>query len=94
MKKTTTSELILSRAGTLRWDVGENVHDVLLESIYKEAARIADRTVIPDGRQSRYDWDRMLDRVLTSRWTGFPIMLLILTVVFWVTITGANVPPT
>jgi ferrous iron transport protein B len=33
-----------------------------------------------------------MDRILTSKYLGFPIMFLILGVVFWLTITGANIP--
>lgn len=36
--------------------------------------------------------DRRLDRLLTSRRTGIPIMLLLLAAIFWLTITGANIP--
>ncbi len=36
--------------------------------------------------------DRKIDRVLTNKWSGFPIMLLLLTLIFWITITGANYP--
>lgn len=36
--------------------------------------------------------DRKIDRILTNKWTGFPIMLLMLAVIFWITITGANYP--
>lgn len=36
--------------------------------------------------------DRKLDRILTSKATGIPIMLALLCVVFWLTISGANVP--
>ena len=36
--------------------------------------------------------DRRLDRWLTSRVFGFPLMLGILAVVFWLTIAGANAP--
>ncbi len=36
--------------------------------------------------------DRKIDRFLTGKFTGIPIMLLLLTVVFWITITGANYP--
>ncbi len=36
--------------------------------------------------------DRKIDKWLTGKWTGFPIMLLLLAVVFWITITGANYP--
>ncbi len=35
---------------------------------------------------------RFLDKLLTSRTTGFPIMLLLLAVIFWITIEGANYP--
>lgn len=36
--------------------------------------------------------DRKIDRVLTSKWAGYPIMLGLLALVFWITITGANYP--
>lgn len=36
--------------------------------------------------------DRRLDRILTSRATGIPVMLLLLAGVFWLTIQGANYP--
>lgn len=36
--------------------------------------------------------DRALDRLLTSRLTGIPVMLLLLGVVLWLTIAGANLP--
>lgn len=36
--------------------------------------------------------DRKIDRVLTSRWAGYPLMVLLLIVIFWLTITGANYP--
>ncbi|MCK7525527.1 MAG: hypothetical protein MZV64_51925 [Ignavibacteriales bacterium] len=36
--------------------------------------------------------DRTFDKILTSKYLGFPIMFLILGVVFWLTIEGANVP--
>ena len=36
--------------------------------------------------------DRKLDKILTSRFTGYPVMIGMLAVVFWLTITGANYP--
>ena len=36
--------------------------------------------------------DRRLDRILTGRVTAFPLMLLLLAVVFWLTVEGANYP--
>ncbi|MEA4921410.1 MAG: ferrous iron transport protein B [Clostridiaceae bacterium] len=36
--------------------------------------------------------DRKIDKILTSKLTGIPIMIMLLFGVFWITITGANVP--
>ncbi len=87
-----TSENILQTANNLRWELGENFHDTLTESIYQDAAKISEKVVSKKDEKPRFDWDRTLDHLLTSRITGFPIMLLILAVVFWLTISGANVP--
>jgi ferrous iron transport protein B len=87
-----SNDAIITKANTLRWDLGEDLHDSLLEAIYQDAAQISNRVVTKVGEKPRFDWDRTLDKLLTSRWTGFPIMLLLLTAVFWITIAGANVP--
>ena len=91
-KNKITDEEILETANLLRWDLGENLHDSLIESIYQDAAEISEKVVTKGDEKPRFDWDRTLDRLLTSRWTGFPIMLLILTIIFWITISGANIP--
>lgn len=92
IKLNNSNEAILEKANVLRWEIGDNLHDSLVESIYRDAANIADRVVTGVGEKPRFDWDRTLDKLLTSRWTGFPIMLLLLAIVFWITIAGANVP--
>jgi ferrous iron transport protein B len=43
-------------------------------------------------RRVRFDLDVTLDKWLTSPRTGFPLMVLLLGIVFWLTIAGANVP--
>ncbi|KAF5041783.1 Fe(2+) transporter FeoB [anaerobic digester metagenome] len=44
-------------------------------------------------QKETYDaFDRKMDRILTSKQTGYPIMLLLLALVFWLTISGANFP--
>ena len=85
-------EKLIRLAAKLRWEVGSNFHDSLMEALYANAAQIADRAVIRTGDGARFDLDRTIDRLVTSRWLGFPIMLAILTLVFWLTIEGANVP--
>jgi ferrous iron transport protein B len=88
----TMVEALLKEATELRWKLGEEYHDSVMEGIYADAARIADRAVTRSGDKKRFDLDRAIDRVVTSRWLGFPVMLALLAVVFWITIVGANIP--
>ncbi|MFA7419515.1 MAG: nucleoside recognition domain-containing protein [Melioribacteraceae bacterium] len=85
-------EEIINKANKYRWEIGENLHDAILESIYTDAARIADVAVTRSGEKQKFNWDRWIDKIVTGKWTGFPIMFLLLVVVFWLTISGANVP--
>ena len=85
-------ESIIATANNLRWEVGENLHDTLMESIYENATSIAGKTVKYPEKKQAFSLDRTLDRILTSRYLGFPIMFLILALVFWITIVGANIP--
>ena len=85
-------EEVLRTAAALRWELGEEFHDHTVEAIYAEAARIAQKTVSLAGQKASVTFDRTLDRLLTNRWTGFPLMFLLLAVVFWITIEGANIP--
>jgi len=83
---------IIATADKLRWELGENFHDALLESIYRDAAQISDASVTHQQKKAKFNWDTTLDKILTSRWTGFPTMFLLLMAVFWTTISGANIP--
>lgn len=85
-------DAILATANNLRWDVGENLHDTLMESIYENATAIASKAVIYPDKKPAFSLDRTLDKILTSKYLGFPIMFLILAVIFWITIVGANIP--
>ena len=83
---------LLGLAASLRADIGTEFHDRLMESIFTDAAQIADQSVTRAGQRQRFAFDRTLDRILTSRVWGFPLMFLLLMGVFWLTISGANVP--
>ncbi len=89
---TSDTDAILATANTLRWEIGDNIHDTLVESIYTDAQRIASRSVTEPDSKPKFSMDRQLDRLITSRWFGFPLMFLMLAVVFWLTVEGANVP--
>ena len=69
----------------------ETLRDRMVEAILKaaEKAAAAAVTLPPDGGQAR---DRAIDRILTGRVTAYPVMLLLLALVFWITIAGANYP--
>ncbi len=86
------AEELLALARRLRWEIGTDFHQALMEAIYAEAARIADRAVTRPGAKPRFDLDRTIDRLVTSRRWGFPLMVLLFALIFWLTISGANYP--
>lgn len=69
----------------------EQLKDIIVSSIYTKAERIANN-VVKENNAKKIDWDSKLDNILTSRYTGFPIMFVLLGLVFWITIIGSNVP--
>jgi ferrous iron transport protein B len=83
---------LIELATSLKWQSGEGFHDKLVEGIYTDAGKIAAKVVKREGTESRLHLDQALDRIVTSRVFGFPIMILILSVVLWLTIEGANYP--
>ncbi len=82
---------VLARAEALRRSLSAGFRDETVRSIYTEAEQIARRAVQVKSER-RWDLDQRIDRVITSPYLGLPIMALILAVVFWLTITGANIP--
>ena len=89
-QQTITSDKILDTAQSLRWEISSDFHEQVMESIYTDAARIADRATTRPDEKPRFDLDSTIDRLVTSRRWGFPIMLLLLTLVFWLTISGGT----
>jgi ferrous iron transport protein B len=83
---------LLDAVNDQRWRLSPGFNDTLTASVYRAAERIAGEAVLTGARRAKFDWDRTLDRVLTSRWLGFPVMLSLLMVVFWITVAGANLP--
>ena len=63
------------------------LQDKIVGCIFKNASDICkDAVKMPEREISK------LDRILTSRALGFPIMILLLVLVFWITMIGANYP--
>ncbi len=92
MNPVDSREQVLAAASALRWEVGPDLHDSLMAALYTDAARISDRVLTRDDARPRFDLDRTIDRLVTSRWLGFPIMTLLMAIVLWLTISGANLP--
>lgn len=63
-----------------------------MASVFVRKAEFICRGAVVYENQKYDKKDRLLDRLFTSKATGFPIMFLILLGVFWLTITGANYP--
>ena len=67
------------------------IDDVLTESINNEASLISSK-VVSYLNKDYAKKDRRLDKILTKKSTGIPIMIILFAFIFWLTITGSNYP--
>lgn len=82
----TLARQVLSKNGIEQ----EQIRDLFVSKIVRESEVIyRDCVQVEEGYNAR---DRRLDRLLTSKATGIPIMLALLFIIFWITISGANYP--
>lgn len=68
-----------------------HLEDEIVKSIAGKAENISNH-VVNFEKQNYNKKDKKIDCILTSKKYGFPIMILLLMVVFWITIVGANYP--
>lgn len=71
--------------------LNENFKDVIVSSIMDKAEKIC-KKVCTFENENYSSRDRKIDKILTSKYLGFPIMILFLGLIFWFTIVGANYP--
>jgi ferrous iron transport protein B len=83
---------LLAKANKFRWELGDDYHDKVVEDIYAEAGRIASRSVTYENVNRNNDWDVILDRIVINKYSGFLIMFILLAIVLWLTVQGANYP--
>jgi len=84
----------LVEANSYRCEPGlsqEECRDLITCNTVKHAESIA-AAVVTLQSATPHAVDRKIDRILTGRLFGIPIMLALLGSVFWLTIAGANVP--
>jgi ferrous iron transport protein B len=92
MKPSGGENAIVREAARVRRSLTSEFHDQYVEAVFADAARIADRVVTGPDEKERFRLERAIDRIVTSRIWGLPFMLLLFTLVFWITVSGANVP--
>ncbi|SHH81718.1 ferrous iron transport protein B [Caloranaerobacter azorensis DSM 13643] len=68
-----------------------NISDSIVTTIYEKAEKIANEVLMIEDKK-KINWDKKIDDILTSKIFGYPIMLLLLGLIFWITIQGANYP--
>ena len=72
--------------------LGDSYRNDLVEAIYAEATTLINASVSTDFSARSFRVDRAIDRIVTHKIWGFPIMFLLLAGVLWITIIGANYP--
>lgn len=72
--------------------LGDHYRNDLVEAIYAQATALINASVSTDFSARSFRVDRAIDRVVTHKIWGFPIMFLLLAGVLWITIIGANYP--
>ena len=85
------AQSVLDRSDSMRRQLGGEFRDRMVATLFQTAQRVASRSVSETGAD-KWDFDQRVDRLVTSRWLGLPLMMLLLGAVFWITILGANVP--
>lgn len=81
-------------AKNVLYDIGitkNKITDIIASSTMSMAEDIHKKCVTYENDKYS-DFDRKIDKFLTNRLTGYPVMIMLLIVVFYITIQGANYP--
>ena len=69
----------------------QNFKDKIVADIMKKAEDVSKQVCTFENKNYR-EKDQKIDKILTSKLFGIPIMILFLGIIFWITIIGANYP--
>lgn len=76
--------------------ISNNIDDKILRdevvSILVTKAESISKSVVTFSIERYNSTDRKIDSILTSKKFGIPLMILLLGIIFWITITGSNIP--
>ena len=78
------------KVGIKNIEANKSIEDQIVESIIKKAENISNRVV--NSNEEYNKTQRKIDKILVSKKTGIPIMILTLLIILWITITLANYP--
>ncbi len=67
----------------------QTVCDSIARAVSRSARQVC-QGVVPPSDTGYSAFDRRLDRLLTGRFSGLPLMLLLLAAALWITLVGAN----
>ena len=88
---------VLEKLGTIKAELEreeisqEKIGDLVSASAVLRAEEVCGESV-QGGSAIGVQKDRRWDQWLTSRWAGGLVMIALLALIFWITITGANIP--
>ena len=85
-------EPILQKADKSNQILGRMYSQELAQSIFNYVSKIVKTRVDSKQNPRAFKIDRAIDNIVTSRTFGFPIMLLLLGIILWLTIIGSNYP--
>ncbi|MCA4791913.1 ferrous iron transport protein B [Myroides odoratimimus] len=83
---------VITLAAHYHEKLGLDYSDNVAGAIFTQVSKTVKSTVKSDMNQRAFRVDRMIDNVVTSKRFGFPIMLLMLGGILWLTIIGSNYP--
>lgn len=72
-------------------DLYERFEDIVVHALHERAREISEECIIFNNA-SYQNRDMRIDHVVTSKGWGLVWMVVLLSVIFWITISGANVP--
>ena len=81
----------MRRGNSKKNDCNINYKDIIISKIVETAEKISNKVCIFEDKDYS-ERDRKIDKILTSKKYGIPIMILFLGLIFWLTIVGANYP--
>jgi len=69
----------------------DKFRDMIVSELIHTAENICNHAITFENTKYN-EFDRKIDRIVTSKLFGIPIMLSLLAIIFWITIAGANIP--